>query len=177
MSQTIQDFYTVAAERDFARDFMLRIRAIGDTRFNEKDFVYIKTAVLPSRSIYNNQVPYMGLNFNVPGTVNYEGSDAWTVKFHADQKSLIRSRLEAWQREIFDDATSTGDLSVKGIDRVIQLDLVDDQLNVLNTYNLYGVYIQKLGDVNYDIQGTGKTLDFDAVLAYNFWRHTKIATE
>lgn len=176
MSQTIQDFYKVSQERDFARDFMLRVRAIGDTRFDEKDFVYIKTSVLPSRTIANQKVPYMGLTFNVPGTANYEGSDAWTVKFHADQKGLIRQRLETWQREIFDDETSTGDLSVKGLDRVIQLDLIDDQLNVLNTYKLYGVYVVKLGDVSYDIQGDGKTLDYDTVLAYNFWRHTKIAT-
>lgn len=175
MSQTIQDFYRVAQERDFARDFMLRIRAIGDNRFDETDFIYIKTATLPSRSIYNNQVPYMGLNFNVPGTVNYEGSDAWAVKFHADQKQLIRQKLEAWQDDIFTDATSTGDLSVKGVDRLIQLDLVDDQLNVLNTYKLFGVYVVKLGDIGYDIQGTGKTLEYDATLAYNFWRHTTAA--
>jgi hypothetical protein len=176
MSQTIQDFYKVAQERDFARDFMLRVRAIGDNRFDEKDFVYIKTAILPSRSIANQQVPYMGLNFNVPGTANYEGSDAWAVKFHADRDGLIRERLEAWQKEIFDDATSTGNLAVKGIDKVIQLDLVDDKLNVLNTYKLFGVYIVKMGDISYDIQGNGKTLEYDATLAYHFWRHTKTAS-
>lgn len=175
MGQTIQDFYKVAQERDFARDFMLRLRAIGDNRFDETDFVYIKTATLPSRSIANQAVPYMGLQFNVPGTVNYEGSDAWAVKFHADQKQLIRSKLEAWQNDIFSDETSTGDLSVKGVDRVIQLDLVDDQLNVLNTYKLFGVYVVKLGEIGYDIQGNGKTLEYDATLAYNFWRHSTVA--
>lgn len=175
MSQTIQDFYRVAQERDFARDFMLRIRDFGDTRFNEDDFVYIKTAVLPSRTIYNNQVPYMGLNFNVPGTVQYEGSNAWAVKFHADQKGLIRRQLELWQEEVFRDETSTGDLSVRGVNRLIQLDLVDDQLAVLNSYKLMGVHVLKIGDIGYDIQGTGKTQEFDVTLAYQFWRHTTVA--
>ena len=172
MSQTIQDFFRVAQERGFSRDFMMKVRAIGNTLFNEDDFVYITTKSLPSRTITNQPVPYMGLNFNVPGTVAYPGSDAWNIVFRNDAKGLLRSKLEAWQtNEIFDDETSTGDLSVRGRDKVIQLDLVNDKNVTLNTYRLYGAYIKDLGTIDYDQAGAGAPTTFTAVLAYHYWRH------
>jgi hypothetical protein len=179
MSQTIQDFYRVAQARGFARDFMMRVRSIGDaasqsSAFNEDDFVYITTKSLPDRQITNQKVPYMGLNFNVPGTVDYTGSDGWSIKFYNDRNGIIRQKLENWQiNGVFDDATSTGDLSLRGTDKVIQLDLIDESRKVLNTYKLFGVYIINLGAVDgYDNAGAGKPLDFTAKLAYQYWRHT-----
>ena len=170
MSQTIQDFYRVAQQRDFARDFMLRVTSIGNNTFNEDDFVYITSATLPSRDITNQTATYMGLDFNFPGTVKYPGSAGWNVEFRADKGSLIRQKLEAWQRgQIFNEQTSSGDLSVRGPESVITLVQVDDKLNPLNTYNLYGTYIQKLGDLKYDITGTGKPLNFTATLTYHYW--------
>ena len=160
MSQTIQDFFRVAQERGFSRDFMMKVRAIGNTSFDEDDFVYITTKSLPSRSITNQPVPYMGLNFNVPGTVTYPGSDAWNIVFRNDAKGLLRSKLEAWQtNEVFDD------------EKVIQLDLVNDKNVTLNTYRLYGAYIKDLGTIDYDQAGAGAPTTFTAVLAYHYWRH------
>lgn len=172
MAQTIQDFFRVAQQRDFARDYMLRVVSLGNDTLNEDDFVYITTATLPGRDITNQQATYMGLDFNFPGTVKYPGSNGWSVTFRNDKGGIIRNKLESWQiGEIFDDETSTGNLSVRGPESVIQLNLLDDKLNVLNTYKLYGAYIQRLGEVRYDIAGTGAPLTFDATLAYHFWRH------
>ena len=172
MAQTIQDFFRVAQERGFSRDFMMRVRAIGNDTFDEDDFVYLTTKTLPSRSISNQAVPYMGLSFNVPGTVTYPGSDNWNLTFRNDLKGVLRKKLEDWQvNDIFNDETSTGDLSVRGVDKLIQLDLIDDQDKVLNTYKLYGAYIKELGTVDYDQTGTGAPTTFTAVLAYHYWRH------
>lgn len=173
MPQTIQDFFRVAQERGFSRDFMMRVTSIGNDTLNEDDFVYITTKALPSRSIANQPVPYMGLQFNVPGTAQYPGSDTWNVVFRNDLKGVVRKKLEDWQvNEIFDDETSTGDLSIRGLENVIQLDLLDEQNNVLDTYKLYGVYIKELGTIDYDQTGTGALTTFTAVLAYHYWRHT-----
>lgn len=172
MAQTIQDFFRVAQQRDFARDYMLRVVSLGNDTLNEDDFVYITTATLPGRDITNQTATYMGLDFNFPGTVKYPGSGGWAVTFRNDKGGIIRNKFENWQiGEIFDDETSTGDLSVRGPESVIQLNLLDDKLNVLNTYKLFGAYIQKLGEVRYDIAGTGAPLTFDATLAYHYWRH------
>jgi len=172
MSQTIQDFFRVAQQRDFARDYMLRVVSLGNDTLNEDDFVYITTTQLPSRDITNQTATYMGLDFNFPGTVKYPGSNAWNVTFRNDKGGIIRKKLEDWQiNQVFDDASSTGDLSVRGTESIIQLNLIDDKLNVLNTYKLYGAYIQKLGTVDYNVAGTGAPLSFTAALAYHYWRH------
>lgn len=172
MSQTISDFYRVAQQRDFARDYMLRVVSLGNDTLNEDDFVYITTTQLPSRDITNQQVTYMGLDFNVPGTAKYPGSNGWNVTFRNDKGGLIRKKLEDWQiNQVFDDSTSTGNLSLRGPDALIQLNLVDDKLNVLNTYKLFGAYILKLGTVDYNVAGTGTPLTFQAQLAYQYWRH------
>jgi hypothetical protein len=172
MSQTIQDFYRVAQQRDFARDYMLRVVSLGNDTLNEDDFVYITTSQLPNRTITNQTATYMGLDFNMPGTVKYPGSNGWNVTFRNDKNGLIRKKLEDWQiNEVFSDATSQGNLSLRGPESLIQLNLIDDKLNVLNTYKLYGAYIQSLGTVDYKIDGTGAPTTFSALLAYQYWRH------
>jgi hypothetical protein len=170
MSQTIQDFYRVAQQRDFTRDYMLRVTSLGNNVLNEDDFVYITTATLPGRDIHPQKATYMGLDFNFPGTVMYPGSNGWAVEFRSDKANIIREKLEFWQRgEIFNDLTSTGNLGVRGPESVIQLNQVDDKLNTLNVYNLYGAYILKIGDLKYNIAGTGAPLSFAATLAYHYW--------
>ncbi len=172
MSQTIQDFYRVAQQRDFARDYMLRVVSIGEDTFGEDDFVYITTATLPDRTISNQTATYMGLDFNVPGTVKYNGSNNWSVQFRADKNGILRKKLEDWQiGKVFDDETSTGDLSPRGVDKVIELNLINDKLEIVNTYKLYGVYVVTLGSIGYNIAGTGTPLTFNASLAYHYWRH------
>jgi hypothetical protein len=173
MPQTIQEFYRVARERGFSRDYMLRVLEIGDTRFDEDDFLYITTKNLPGRNISNQTAPYMGLVFNVPGTATYPGSEAWSVTFRNDIEGLVRSKLEAWQRnDIFDDQTSVGDLNVPGEDRVITLELVDDQLQTRSMYQLYGVYCQGIAPVEgYDNTGPGALTTFNVSLAYQYWLH------
>lgn len=175
MSQTISDFYRVAQQRDFARNYMLRVVSIGNNTFNEDDFVYITTATLPDRAIQNQTATYMGLDFNMPGTVKYPNSNAWDVTFRADKANLLRNKLEDWQRSlVFDDQTSTGNLSVRGPESVIQLNQIDDKLNIINSYTLFGAYIQKLGTLGYDITGSGTPLQFTATLAYHYWTDTGV---
>ena len=97
MAQTIQDFFRVAQQRGFSRDFMMRVTSIGEDTFNEDDFVYITTKNLPDRQITNQTAPFMGLPFNVPGTVTYPGSEGWNVTFRNDLKGVVRKKLEDWQ--------------------------------------------------------------------------------
>ena len=75
--QTISDFYRVAQERDFSRDFQFRVLNIqnddGSVAITEDDLVYAKGGSIPGRTINVTDVPYMGLNFKVPGAATYSG--------------------------------------------------------------------------------------------------------
>jgi len=163
---SIQDFYAAAQAKEFARDFQFRVRTLGP--FTEDDLLYITTATLPGKQISNQAVPFMGLQFNVPGSVTYPGSDGWTVNFRCDEGINIRNKMENWIKEIFDDATSTGKYGVPVEEAT--MDLLGKNMETIRRYNFIGIYPVTLADMSYDIQGTGAPLAFDATFAYQFWR-------
>lgn len=172
----IQNFYDAARTTDFSRNFQFRVLQLGSNQYTadiEPYIVFMTTASLPNRTINNQAVPYMGLQFNVPGSVSYTGSDAWNVTFRCPQDFSVRSTLEQWQINIFDDETSSGDFAVPARDSVIHLALLNNAGTAIREYVLYGCYIQALGEVAYDITGTGAPVEFTAVLAYQYWRLTK----
>jgi hypothetical protein len=176
VNQLITDFYRVATSREFARDFNFRVLNINaggasGVTFDNNDLVYIKSTSLPARSITNITVPYMGLNFNIPGTATYPGSDAWDVTFYADANSQIRQKFEQWTRDTFDDATSTGNYFTPNQTSVIDLVQLDNQLNRVQQYQLVGVSPRQVGALTYNIAtGTGDTIEFTGTLAYHYYR-------
>lgn len=176
MGQGIQDFYFQAQRRGFARDFQLRVVQIGGAALSDADFVMIKSTTLPGRDMQVQQVPFMGVNFQLPGAPVFKGSDGWDVKFHATQDFLIRGEFERLQLEMFDEQAQgavgkggKGNLSMPGFDRTIQLDLIDDNLKTIRSYYLIGCFIKGISDINYNLQGPGQPVEFDATLAYQYW--------
>jgi hypothetical protein len=162
---SIAEFYNAAQNQEFARDFQFFVRTLGP--FTTNDLLYITTANLPGKEITNQQVPFMGLQFNVPGSVKYTGSDAWTVKFRCDEGLNIRNKVENWMKEIFDIQTSSGKYGVPT--EVATMDLLGKDLKTIRSYNFIGIYPSKLGEISYDKTGDGKPLDFDVTLSYQFW--------
>lgn len=176
LKQTIADFYTASQSRDFARDFNFRVLNINfgsgsSVKFDTTDLVYCKGAQLPAREIGNVAVPYMGLQFNVPGAVTYPGSDSYTLKFYLDEKSQLRQKFEKVSRDTFDDATSTGNYFMPRQDAVIDLVQLDKQNNPVTHYQLVGVSIRKVGEVEYTIaEGKGEAMEFEVTIAYHYFR-------
>ena len=165
----IQDFYQKAIERDFARDFQFRVLDLPVAGIDDTDLVYVTTASLPGKSISNQPTPFMGLSFNVPGSITYPGSDAWSLTFRCDEAHEIREKLLNGVKRIFDDATSTGDYGVP--DEVASMVLVGKDLEPVKTYRFIGMYPVSVGDMAYNIEGTGTPMTFDATFAYQFWRN------
>jgi hypothetical protein len=171
----IENFYDVAVANDFARQNLFRIISLGGTRFATSELLYMTTTTLPSRDIANIPTPFMGLQFNVPGTASYPGSDAWNVTFRIPQNLSIRRKFEDWSRQIFDDQTSTGDWSIPSGDASNQVivTLIDKQGNSLRTYTLFGAYCKSIGELTLDITNQGEIITQQATLAYQFWRNNR----
>jgi len=117
----------------------------------------------------------MGLQFNVPGTVSYPGSTGYAITFRCDQNYDLRAALEAATFNSFDEATSTGQYSLPGINNTLTMELLDKKMNPIRYYTLYGVYVQALADTAYDIKDTGAIATINATLAYQFWRSGKVS--
>lgn len=178
MAQNIQQFYKTAKNRDFSRDFLLRVTnmsILGLPNITEDDLVYVKAASLPGRTINNIEVPYMGLNFNVPGAAAYEGSDAYDLTFYLDDAGQsandLRSRFEEASRAIFDDLTSTGIYQIPGNESSITLSQLRKSLEPTGrSYRLIGASLRKIEPIEYKIaDGKGETLEIKVTLAYHYY--------
>lgn len=172
-NQDIQHFYDVAKEKDFARANLFRVISIetgtgSSIQFDYKDLVYVSSAAVPRKEIINIPVPFMGVNFNVPGTVRYTGSDAWTVKFRMPQDLTIRQKLEDWTTKTFDINTSSGNYALNDLGTVM-LALMDKRGNPIRTYKLLGAYCKTIGDYTLDIADGNKVVEQEATLAYQYW--------
>lgn len=170
---SIQNFYTVAQVKDFARIFQFRITQFGEIAFDPAHFAYVESASLPGRSITNVPVTYMGLDFNTPGTAKYPGSANYSVQFRCDQAYDIRTALEAATFRTFDESVSMGTYGVPGDSSRLVMELFDKNLDPVRIYTLYGVWVQSLGDVSYDVKDSGTVQTIQAVLAYQYWRATE----
>lgn len=163
---SIQNFYAAAQAQEFARDFQFRVRTLGP--FVENDLLYVTTTTLPGKEITNQPVPFMGLEFNVPGSVKYTGSNSWVINFRCDEGLNIRNKMENWMKEIFDDETSTGKYGVPT--EQASMDLLGKDLEPIRRYNFVGIYPVNLGAIDYNIEGEGEPRTFEATFAYQFWR-------
>ena len=175
IAQYIQDFYRVSAERDFARDFNFRLLSINPgpastVTFDSDDLVYIKTATIPERNITNIAVPYMGLQFNVPGNATYPNSESYQLTFYCDENSTIRQKFEQWSRDVFNDASSTGNYFSPTQNATLNLVQLDNQQNVVAQYQLVGVSVRNVGPLQYNMaDGNGATVEFTVTLSYHYW--------
>ena len=173
VNQNIQNFYRAAADRDFSRDFLFRVTQMqlqGVPALDEGDLIYVRAASLPGRNISNVTVPYMGLNLNVPGSVNYPGSEGYNISFYLDADSNLRNYFEQASRSLFDDQTSTGEYGTPDDDFFLQLAQLDKELEPVAEYKLVGASLRNVNSINYEIAtGTGTTVNIDTTIAYHFY--------
>ena len=175
MATTIQNFFTKAAEQQFSRDFLFRIKQItltGGFNFDgESDLVYARTATLPGRDIDDKVVNYFGQEFHVPGRATYPNSAGYSIEFYHDENCDLRTKFEAASRTVFNNETSLGQYGMPGNESVINLVQLDKQLNDVRNIELVGASIRNIGDIAYTIaDGTGDVLNFSVTFAYHFYR-------
>jgi repressor of nif and glnA expression len=73
MPLAITDYFETMQQRDFLRRHQYRVSSLTykGLSFTEQDLVYLRTGEIPNRTINSVPVPFMGLQFQVPGTVQY----------------------------------------------------------------------------------------------------------
>ena len=173
----IGGFYAQAIQKDFSRDHQMRVVHIGPGGFiTEKDNVYITTAVLPGYAIANQAVPFMGLQFNVPGSGNFPGSDAWNVTFRCDAQLNVREKILGWQKSIFnafpdENQNSVGSYGPKGSDTYVDLAVFNRDGKTVRGVKLIGCYPTTIGEIAYDATANGNVVTMQVTLAYQWWTY------
>lgn len=182
MATTIENFFNQASQKQFARDFLFRVKQISVTGLSlngETDLIYAKTAMLPGRTIENKVVNYSGQQFNIPGKSSYPGSESYSIEFYVDQSLEIRDKLEQASRTLFNNESTTGNLNMPGNESTITLDILrmpntsgsgSSAMETFRTINLIGASLRTISDISYAIaDGTGEVLTFTAAFAYHYY--------
>lgn len=184
--QGIQSFYDSAIRNDFARKHQFRILNMdfftndpsSNINFNlnqigkigPNDLVYMITSTLPAIMTSTNKVPYAGLDFNVPGTTKFEGSDNYQIKFRMPQNHRIRTILENWVAQNFDIQTTTGSYGIPSRFSNMVAGLLDNRGNVIKQYKFVGCFVKSTGTLDYDLaDDNNNVMDFTASIAYQWW--------
>lgn len=171
----IRDFYARAKEADFLRNVNARVTSFslgnkGMPSFGEDELVYAEMATLPARKINNVPVPFLGLDFNVDGTVSYPGSDAYKITFRCDANGNFRNKLEWVQRQIFNDQTSTGNYWTSNEDAYIGITLFSKAGDPLVTYRLVGASLKEIGAMEFKFaEGKGEIVTVETTWSYHFY--------
>ena len=185
MPVDINTFFNLASQRQFARDFFMRVKQIqlpGLTLNGETDLVFARTAALPGRNIQNKTVNYSGQQFNLNGKSEYPGSENYQIEFYHTQDLDLRRKLEYASRLTFDNETTTGQMCMPGPESYIALDLLGapcgqgniggQGFTVLDTIFLVGVSIREIGEVQYSIaDGTGEVLTIPCSFSYHWYEN------
>lgn len=170
MPLNITEYFNVMQQRDFLRNHQYRISNLIYEGFSltETDLVYLRTAEIPSRTINSVPVPFMGLNFSVPGTAQYAGT--MDLTFYCDQPQVIRSFFEAISYATFDNRSSGGAYTVSQSNVLSFYTYNNISTEVQTTgYTLIGIYPTSVGALSMDTTGQGDVLTFTASVAYQFW--------
>ena len=170
--QSIRDFYKQSTQRGFARDFQFRVTTfrVNGVSLGPDNLVFLKTANLPGKTISTTTAPFMGLDFQIPGSVKFDKNNAWAVTFYCTQDYNLRSMLEDSMSNTFDQGVSVGNMEPRNLDEnKIVLSLIDDQLNEIKTYTLLGAFVTQLDEISYDLTKSGGVQEVKATIAYQYW--------
>ncbi len=171
----IANFYDQVRQRDFSRKHQFRILRFGADKYDREivgnnHIVYMTTANVPGLENQVKQAPYMGVDFNVPGSIKYPDSGGWNVTFRLPQDYSLRNVFEAWLYDIFSDETSRGNYNVPCPSSTIEIGLLNNIGKVVKQYRLVGAFCSKLGEIGYDVTDSGDIVTFDATITYQYWR-------
>ena len=183
MPADIQTFYNIAQQKQFSRDFFMRVKQItiaGLQLNGENELVFAKTAALPGRAIQNKVVPYSGQTFNLNGAATYTGSEAYAIEFYMDQQLDLRTKLEHASRRLFNNEDTSGQMCMPGNDSFMILDVLGipcgtgnqggSGMKVIKTIKFIGVSIRDVGAVSYAIAaGTGEVLSLPTTFSYHWY--------
>ena len=176
--QTINSFFNNAVIRDFSRDFLFRVDSINfdnGALITPTGLLYAKTAKLPGRNIVNQEVKYAGQNFNIPGSVQFPGSDNYSLAFYCPENSDIREIFMNESTRTFGNifgvaGSGQNGGSIANANSVITLLQLNKNLDALFKYRLIGCNIREVGEVSYSMaEGNGAVMSFTVGIAYHFF--------
>ena len=151
--------------------FQVAISNPFDTNMGSIAPFMIQATEIPSSTIGNMPVPYMGRKINVAGDRTFE---PWRIQVFNDEDFAVRHSFETWHNQI---NNMSGNLNITGSSApsnykinadVMQYAKSDDQ-NPIRVYRFYGVWPTDIGNINLDWNATNQYETFPVTLQYDWF--------
>lgn len=179
LATSIKNAQQIFQKHGFSRSHELRIHDVGEgiPSYVKNELIedggrtYIQTASLPKVSISNIEVRYQNFPFNMPGQIEFETEQSWTIRLPSD--FLLRNALERWIFATQNPDTNCGlgqfPCETSSIDYVV----VSPTCDAIRGYRMIGVYPASVGAVQYN-QETVDSVTFDFTFRYQRWEPLNI---
>lgn len=125
-----------------------------------------KASALPSATIGQIEVPYMGRILKVPGNRTFAD---WTITVLNDKNFAIRGSIESWMNEINTHETNIGATNVASIFHDGIIEQLDQDGNVLYTYEFKDLWPSELGEIAVAMDSNDQIEEFDVTFAFSYW--------
>lgn len=129
---------------------------------------YVKSANVPGFDLLTAKTTFLGTEFRTPGVLKY--GQNWTVKVLLNQDLFAYKGLQIWRRAISRLEIDGGGIKIiPNVQARISL-LSPDHQTCVNSYILEGVWIKKLGkmDFKYGTNGGENPLELDCEFRYQY---------
>jgi len=137
------------------------------TQFEFNDTVLIKASQIPSSTIGNIDVPFMGRQIKVPGDRTFT---EWNVTVLNDEDFKIRGAFEAWMNAINSHETNiTSDTNPEGLYGTANVIQLDRDGFALQEYVIRDVYPSELAPIELAFDTNDTLQEFQVTLQYNWW--------
>ena len=143
-------------------------------------YFYCKSATLPSSTLGEIPVPFMGRNFYEYGDREF---DPWEITCYNSQDFAVRSFFEHWMngmnlhqenRETYNGGANGG-IFRGGVGNYFnyfidfKVEQLDRRNNVIYTYNMVNAFPTRCGEIQLDYGQQNSIEEFPVTLRYQYW--------
>ena len=127
----------------------------------------VSAAAIPAIDMAFIPVPFRGRNVFYPGDRPDPGD--WTVTFYNDTDFMIRNAMENWSNGINDFANNTGLTNPADFQTDLQVEQLDRDDTILNTYILRNCFPTNIAEITLDMSQN------DAIETFGVtWKYTHL---
>lgn len=129
---------------------------------------YVKSANVPGYDLVTGKTTFLGTEFRMPGVLKY--GQNWSCKVLLEQNLFAYKGLQTWRRAISRLEIDGGGIKViPNVKARISI-LSADHQSCVNSYILEGVWIKKLGklDFKYGTNGGENPMECDVEFRYQY---------
>jgi hypothetical protein len=126
-----------------------------------------KASEVPTRTIGNFKVGYMGRKIVFPGDSSF---DDWSVEVYNDLNFTIRKKLEEWAELVNGAVDNISTINANDVKRNMRVDHLDGKHNIIKTYHMVGCIPTNVGGaiaLNWDTNDSPE--EYTVNFAYDYW--------